>query len=106
MWLALSRSELLATTSPLMVRRLPFQMLDGSQAGSRPLLAKLARPGDELSFAQPEFLNQRRRDIGIGRLGHVLPGRVAQEAEALGVKFKNALNGLRVLHEFVNHTLR
>ena len=47
--------------------------------------------GQEQPFAQAELLDQRCGHVGVGLLGHVVAGGVAEEAEALGMQFQDAL---------------
>src|SRR5262249_50421406 len=95
------RGELIEITSRIFPRRISFQLRDAGKARTASLLAALGRPRDQHAFAQSELLDERRRYKRISVLGSVAPRRAAQEAEAFGVNFKNALNRVHWMgHDF------
>ena len=68
-----------------------------ARRGPLPLRAGFSRAGEQQAFAQAELAGSSGAgDVGIGRLGDVVPGRVAEEAVALGMHFEDALDGWAV----------
>ena len=61
-----------------------------SRAGCA-LAGRLDDAADEHALAERMLLDQRGGDVRVAGLGDIVPGGIAEEPEALGVKFQDSL---------------
>ena len=102
--------EIVELARAVLLGRLSLDGLDAGQARPRPLAGGVHGAGQQQAFAEAEFLDEGGRHVGVGGLGDVVAGGVAQKSVALGVQFQHALGRLvvashRVLREAVSDQL-
>jgi hypothetical protein len=94
-------SEVVEVPAAEFGRLLALEVLNPSETGPAPFLGGLGGAGYQKALAESELLNQRSRNIRVGRLGCVVAGRVAEKTEALGVKFQDAVHFVLVVRHGV-----
>ena len=88
----IDRSQVVEVSPGIAVRRLAFNMVDAGQAGPGPFLGILGGTGHQQAFAQAKLLDERAGHVRIGLPRHIMPGRIPQETETLGMKLQDALD--------------